>query len=129
MIKLNMKRTLPGDVAAMIPRVEAGLKEVGFGVLTRIDFHSKIKEKLNQDLPPTVILGACNPALAYQAFLKNTDVTSLIPCNVTVREVGAGTVSIEVTKPSAMMEMMGETELAKLACEADAALEKMLAGL
>jgi uncharacterized protein (DUF302 family) len=129
MIEINFKRAIKAEINPLISKVETALKEVGFGVLTRIDFHIKIKEKLNQDILPVVILGACNPGLAYQAYLKNTNVTSLIPCNVTLRDLGNGTVSVEVTKPSAMMEMMGETDLAKLACEADQLLAKMLGGI
>jgi uncharacterized protein (DUF302 family) len=95
------------------------LAEQGFGILTRIDFHTKMKEKLGKDMPPVVILGACNPGLAYEAFQKNTDTAGLVPCNAVVREVGAGKFSIELTKPSLMMEMMGETEMAAMAAGAE----------
>ena len=96
-------------------------------MLTRIDMHSKIKEKTGKDIVPTVILGACNPNLAYEAYTANTDVASLLPCNAVVREVAPGKVSLEFVKPTAMMTILGDTPLADLAREADGRIERALA--
>lgn len=126
MKSVNFKKEVTGKIDDVITRVTDGLKAEGFGVLTRIDFHTKMKEKLNKDLAPTVILGACNPGLAFEAYQRNTDVTSLLPCNVIVREVGTGQVSVEVAKPSAMMEILGDGELVTLARDADAILARVL---
>lgn len=126
MSELNFKREINANLDDAVERVTAALKEEGFGVLTRIDFHSKMKEKLGKDVQPTIILGACNPGLVYEAFLRNTDVTSLIPCNAVVREIAPGRVSIELAKPSFMMKMLGERELENLATVADAKLNAAL---
>jgi len=126
---INLKKTVNGDLEGVIVRLTESLKVQGFGILTRIDFHSKMKEKLGKDLPPVVILGACNPALAYEAFTRTPDVTSLLPCNAVVREIGAGRYSIELAKPSSMMEILGDQALAQMACEADSRLEKALESL
>ena len=123
---VNFKREINCSVDDAIKRVSEALQDEGFGILTRIDFHTKIKEKLNIDLSPTVILGACNPTLAYEAFKRNTDVASLLPCNVVVRDLGKGKVSIEVAKPTAMMEMLGDSELVNLAEDADVRLKNIL---
>lgn len=129
MRSINFKKEVSGTVEGIVQRVTDGLKTEGFGVLTRIDFHSKMKEKLNKDMPPTIILGACSPALAYQAFNKNSDVASLLPCNVVVRDAGAGMVRVEMAKPSAMMEILGDSELVALSKDADAALARVLEAL
>jgi len=126
---INLKREVTGNfegVEGVIERVTAALKTEGFGVLTRIDFHSKIKEKLGKEILPTVILGACNPQLAYDAFQHNSDVASLLPCNAVVREVVGGKVSVELAKPSSMMEILGDQALVNLAQEADQRLERVL---
>jgi uncharacterized protein (DUF302 family) len=126
MNSVNFKREVSCSVDEAITRVGEALKTEGFGILTRIDFHLKIKEKLNKEMLPTVILGACNPQLAFEAFKKNPDVASLLPCNVVVRDLGTGKVSIEVAKPTAMMEMLGDQELVNLAKAADKQLAKVL---
>lgn len=126
---INFQREITGELEETIGRLTDSLKEIGFGILTRIDFHSKLKEKLNKEIRPTVILGACNPALAFEAFQTNTNVTSLIPCNVVVRDVGKGKLSIEMAKPSFMMEAIGEKALAEMAKGADSQLKQVLDNL
>ena len=112
---INFKKEISADVEDAVERVTAALKAEGFGVLTRIDLHSKIKEKLGKELRPAIILGACNPQLAYEAYQQNPDVASLLPCNAVVRDLGAGKVSIELAKPSALMEILGDQKLVTLA--------------
>lgn len=101
----------------------------GFGILTRIDMHSKIKEKTGKDIVPTVILGACNPNLAYEAYTANSDVASLLPCNAVVREIAPGKISVELAAPSGMMRILGDEKLAELAKVADARIEQALANM
>lgn len=129
MTDLNFKRTVTGELEDVIRNLTEKLKEQGFGVLTRIDLHSKIKEKIDKDLKPTVILGACNPQLAYEAFLENPDVASLLPCNAVVREIEGGRISVELAKPTALMEMLGDEKLVALSKSADARLNTALAAL
>ena len=129
MSTLNMKRTVSGSLSDVIARVTAAIQKEGFGVLTRIDLHQKFKEKLGQDVAPVVILGACNPQLALQAYQANPDATALLPCNVVVRELSADVMSVEIVKPSSMMAMLGEDGLAQLALQADARLANALDSL
>ena len=126
MNSLNFKKEVSGSLDEIINKVTPELQKIGFGILTRIDFHSKIKEKLNKDIQPVVILGACNPQLAFEAYQKNTDVTSLIPCNVVLRQLGNNKISVEITKPTSMMQTLGDQQLVDLACEADLALKQVL---
>lgn len=126
MNSINLKKEISGSVDLAIGQVTQALQAEGFGILTRIDFHSKIKEKLGKDLPPTVILGACNPSLAFEAYSSNPDVTSLLPCNAVVREIAPGKVSVELAKPSAMMEILGDAGLVRLAQAADERLQNAL---
>ncbi len=119
MQEVNFKKEVSGEVETYVTKVTEKLKEQGFGVLTRIDLHTKIKEKINKDVSPTVILGACNPQLAYEAFLENPDVASLLPCNAVIRDIGEGRVSVELAKPTFMMKMLDDSKLVELAKEAD----------
>jgi uncharacterized protein (DUF302 family) len=109
--------------------VTQALAKEGFGILTRIDMHSKIKEKTGKEIVPTVILGACNPNLAYEAYTHNSDVASLLPCNAVVREIAPGRISVELAAPSAMMRILGDANLVALAGEADQRIEAALAAV
>ena len=126
MSSINFKREIADTLDNAIERATKALGAEGFGILTRIDMHSKIKEKTGKDIVPTVILGACNPNLAYEAYTANTDVASLLPCNAVVREVAPGKISLEFAAPTGMMRMLGDAKLEALAQEADARVRKAL---
>lgn len=126
MSNLNFKKTIDGNLESVADRVTEALKTEGFGVLTRIDLHVKIKEKLGIVIPPAVILGACNPQLAYEAYSSNPDVASLLPCNAVIREIGELKFSVELAKPSALMEILGDRKLIELSSEADEKLRRVL---
>ena len=126
MATINFKRELADTFDHAIERATKALAAEGFGILTRIDMHSKIKEKTSKDIIPTVILGACNPNLAYEAYTANSDVASLLPCNAVIREVAPGKISVELVKPTAMMQILGDAKLAELAREADGRIERAL---
>ncbi|MGE4132559.1 MAG: DUF302 domain-containing protein [Bdellovibrionales bacterium] len=123
---INFKKEVRGSVEQTVAKVTEALQSEGFGVLTRIDFDQKVKEKLGKEIKPVVILGACNPQLALDAFLHNADVTSLLPCNAVVREVGNGIVSIEIAKPTALMKILEDQKLVELARDADKKLENVI---
>ncbi|BCK87389.1 hypothetical protein MIZ01_1167 [Sideroxyarcus emersonii] len=126
MTAINFKREIHDTFDHAIERATKALAAEGFGILTRIDMHSKIKEKTGKEIIPTVILGACNPNLAYEAYTANSDVASLLPCNAVIREFAPGKVSVEFAKPTGMMKIMGDAKLVALAAEADARIERAL---
>lgn len=126
MNNINFKREINDTLDHAIERATKALAAEGFGILTRIDMHSKIKEKTGKDIIPTVILGACNPNLAYEAYTMNSDVASLLPCNAAIREIAPGRVSVEFAKPTGMMQIVGDAKLTELAREADARIERAL---
>lgn len=107
-------------------KIRHALAEEGFGILTEIDVASTLKNKLDIDVAPYRILGACNPELAYQALTKEHSIGLLLPCNVIVYEREGGS-AIEVLEPNLMAELTDNTELRELAGEARARLERALA--
>ncbi|HWQ84307.1 MAG TPA: DUF302 domain-containing protein, partial [Anaerolineales bacterium] len=92
---------LPYDAA--VERVVAALKSEGFGVLTRIDVKATMKEKLDQDFRPYVILGACNPPLAFKALSTDPLMGLMLPCNVTVEADPAGGSLARLVNPETML--------------------------
>ncbi len=112
-----------------IERVTLALQVEGFGVLADIDVAGAMKKKLNQDMPPYRILGACNPPLAHRALECEPSIGLLLPCNVVVRQDGAGTVHVEFMDPNAVLELVGKPEIAQLAGEVKQRLERVMRAL
>ncbi len=83
------------------------LKLEGFGVLTRIDVHATLKEKLGKEFREYAILGVCNPPLAHEALSHKAEVGLMLPCNVTVEADPAGGSIIRIGDPEAFMKSGG----------------------
>lgn len=114
-----------------VEAVRTGLAEAGFGVLTEIDLKATLKAKLDVDIAPQVILGACRPQLAHQAMQADPSIAALLPCNVVVRALDDTTTSVEAFDPDAMMSFAdgaGEA-LRSVAADARQRLTTALAGL
>src|SRR3990170_2306072 len=108
-----------------VERVTQELQKEGFGVLTDIDVAATLKKKLNQNIPPYRILGACNPPLAHRALEAEPSIGLLLPCNVVVRQDEAGTVHVEFMDPNAVLELVNNPEITALASEVRQRLERV----
>ena len=112
-----------------IEKVTAELEKEGFGVLSDIDVAAKMKAKLDKDMPRYRILGACNPALAYQAISAVEDIGLLLPCNVLVREDATGSVHVDFMDPESVMSLVGDPGVEPLAADVKAKLQQVMAAL
>ncbi len=124
MSTLSIDVTLPLPLESAVEKTTEALKTEGFGILTRIDFDQKIREKLGHTLPRTAILGACNPGFAYEGYRKDPRMLLLIPCNVVVEEIGPNQSRVRIIRPSAMTESLHSPEMQALAGQIDAILER-----
>jgi uncharacterized protein (DUF302 family) len=88
---------------AAVSRTREALKAEGFGILTEIDLAAAFHDKLGREFRPYVILGACNPPLAFAAVSADPSVGLLLPCNVTVEAAGAEEAIVRLTDPEALL--------------------------
>lgn len=109
-------------------KMREALADEGFGILTEIDVTATMKTKLDVDIDPYRILGACNPQLAYKALSVEQNIGLLLPCNVIVYQRGSGSV-IQVLEPTLMAELTDNPELQAVADDARARLERALASV
>jgi uncharacterized protein (DUF302 family) len=122
----SFSRTLSLTYDQAVERVKEALKSEGFGVLTEIDVKSTLKEKIDVDFEPYVILGACNPTLAHRALSVDREVGVLLPCNVVVQQCGESRSRIMVMDPMAALGLIDNDEVAEVAKEARQRLERAL---
>jgi len=107
MASYTMSITIPRPYDETVAAVREQLTEAGFGVLTEIDIKATLKAKLDVDVAPQVILGACRPQLAHLALEAEPSIAAMLPCNVVVRSTPDGTV-VEAFDPQVMMSFAGD---------------------
>lgn len=122
----GMSQSLPMKYTDAIPAVKAALQKEGFGVLTEIDVKETLKKKLDVEFKPYIILGACNPNLAYRGLQAEPELGLLLPCNVIVYDTGDGTSTVSILDPMQMVTMAGNPQLQSVADEATARLQRVL---
>ena len=105
------------------------LKIEGFGVISEINMHEKLKEKLGGDFKRYKILGACNPPLAYKALQAEEKIGTMLPCNVLVIEQGQNKIEIAAVNPVASMQAITNPALGDLALEVTNKLKRAINNL
>jgi uncharacterized protein (DUF302 family) len=129
MAGFTLATTLARPYDETVAAVRAALGEQGFGILTEIDLKATLKTKLDVDVAPQVILGACRPALAYEALAAEPSIAAVLPCNVVVRAVDEATTVVEAFDPDAMMGLADNEALHTVAADAKQRLTAALAAL
>ena len=125
----GIRRTIDVPLEEAIEKITVQLKEQGFGILTEIDMKATLKKKLDVDIRRYVILGACNPLLAYEAFQNELEIGLLLPCNVIVYETDDHKSTVSFIDPLMMMGITENEALGDMAIEARKRLDKALDAL
>lgn len=112
-----------------VAAITAALADEGFGILSEIDVSGTLKKKIGLEVPPYVILGACNPQFASKALATEPQIGALLPCNVVVRNDEEGRTFVEFMDPEAVMGLVRRPEITPIAAEVRARLQRALAKL
>ena len=124
----GMSRTINRPFEEVNAEVRAALAEQSFGIVSEIDMQATFKNKINKEIEPMLILGACNPNYAYRALDAEPSIGLLLPCNVVIRKTDAGVV-VEIINPQMMAQITEGPEMAKIADEVTEKLSAALASL
>ena len=122
-------KMLPIAFDEAVTRTIDALENEGFGILTDIDVKATLKKKIDVDFPSYRILGACNPALAYEVLKLENMVGTMLPCNVVVRDASHGQTEVAAIDPVAAMQAIKNPALKLAAEQVRTKLEKVIAGL
>ncbi|GAA3027205.1 DUF302 domain-containing protein [Gordonia defluvii] len=128
-MEFTIAADLPIPYDEAVTRTRAGLADAGFGVLTEIDIKATLKKKLDVDVAPKIILGACQPSFAHAALQADPRIAVIMPCNVVVSANGEAGSRIEILDPGTMEKFTGAAELGPIAADARARLTDMLDSL
>jgi uncharacterized protein (DUF302 family) len=120
------KTTIDVPYEQAVEEVREALAEEGFGVLTEIDVKATLKEKLDVDFKPYIILGACNPPLAYKTLQVEEQIGLMLPCNVVVQEAADGRSIVAALNPLVAMQSVGNPELEPTANEVTEKLRRVI---
>lgn len=129
--KFGFSKTIDLAYEQAVEKARGALKDEGFGVLCEIDLKEKLKEKLGVDFRKYVILGACNPPLAYKTLQEEINIGLLLPCNVIVYEADeAGKSVVAAIDAREMLSVVGKNAtLESVATEVNEKLNRVVAQL
>lgn len=126
-MKYFNSKILPATtIEAVRPKVEEALKAEGFGVLTEIDIQATMKKKLDKEYLPHIILGACSPSYADKVLMIDPNISTMLPCNVTIRQLENGDVEVAAIDPLAAMSIVNNDKIETYAKEVNENLQRVL---
>jgi uncharacterized protein (DUF302 family) len=129
MTKYYFNKTLDLSLEDATARVKEELMKEGFGVLTEIDMQATLKKKLDVNIRPYRILGACNPPFAHKALQAEPNIGIFLPCNVIVQDAGNGRTEVAAVDPLVVMSRVDNPALEPVAKEVQAKLQRVIQNL
>lgn len=122
-------KNVKGTIESVTIQVKESLKAEGFSVVTEIDMDKTLKEKIDVDFKPYRILGVCNATYAYQTLQIEENIGVFLPCKMVLKQMDENTVEVVSVNPSALMQMLGNAELTRVAGQVTEKLQKVVEGL
>lgn len=103
------------NIELAIEKLNQELSKEGFGILSEIKVNEVFNKKLNKEIRPYRILGACHPEYAYEAISLENKIGTMLPCNFIVQELEAGSIEISAVDPAASMSSVENKSLVDIA--------------
>jgi uncharacterized protein (DUF302 family) len=125
-MEYHFSKMLNASFEEVIQLVTEALKREGFGIISEINIHEKLHEKLGVDFKKYRILGACNPGYAYKALTLEDKIGTMLPCNVVVIDQGNGMTEVSAVNPIASMMAIQNNELGSIALEVTEKLKRAI---
>ena len=125
----SITRTIKQPYDAALAAVREALIDQGIGVVTEFDIRESFLKNLDVEIPPQIILGACQSGIAHQALLVDPSIAVLIPVNVVVRYVDEETTDVEAFDPATIAGLTGGDAVRRLATDARARIVAALESL
>lgn len=122
----HFTRVIEGSFGDIENKVRKVLNENGFGVLTEIDVTATMKKKLDKDMRPYKILGACQPHFAFKAIEAEDKIGVMLPCNIILQEKESGKIEVSAVDPMASMQAVENPDLGAVATEVQALMKKIV---
>lgn len=123
----HFSKTVALPFEAAVTATTEALKKHGFGVLTQIDVKDTLQKKIGTDFRPYLILGACNPKLAYEALSLEDKVGTMLPCNVVVQQHPGNIIEVSAIDPVASMGAIDNPKLGSIAGQVRDLLKQVIA--
>ncbi|NHX37727.1 MULTISPECIES: DUF302 domain-containing protein [Halolamina] len=128
-MEYTLQQQVDGEFDDVVDRTIEALGDEGFGVLCDIDVRATFAEKLDEEFRQYRILGACNPALAFEGLGEEIELGALLPCNVVVYEEGDGSVVVSAVDPERLLDVAGNDDLEHIGAEVGDRFERVLDSL
>ena len=126
MMTYYFSKVLGQDFDEAVRRTTQALQQEGFGIITQIDVQDVFKKKLNKEFRRYLILGACNPSIAFEALEIEDKVGTMLPCNVVLQDVGGGRTEIAAVDPVASMQAIENANLKSAATRVQEKLRQVM---
>jgi uncharacterized protein (DUF302 family) len=97
-----------------------------FGVLGFHDLKAKMKEKGVDYAGECLVFEVCNPQKAKQVLEANPDVSTALPCRISVYKAPSGKTRIATLKPTELISVFGTKELQGVAREVEQTLDAIM---
>lgn len=120
---------LQGSFDEALEKVRAVLMEEQLGVVSEINVQAIFKAKMDKDIPPYRIFGACNPKLASQLLEAEPNAGTLLPCNFVMYETAPGQVVVSFMDPVTVLGLANSAVAQEIGTTAKEKLQRVIAKL
>jgi len=111
MYEINTELAHPFEAAK--EKIFAVMADNQLSVVSDVDVQATLKMKLDKEIPPYHIYGACNAKLADKIITEEPNAGTLLPCTFIIRETEAGNTVVSYMDPETVLTGLAHSDAAK----------------